>query len=159
MLGVPHSLKNESIETQIPPEIVRKILRSTIQFPFAEDVEAVVIDHENSAGAIAASRSKRARINPFRSAMQRVRRRVAGSCRERFRFNHLDDLRLSRIGLGVDNVYARRVDAGNDEVAPLHVRMRRVGAQARAAGVPSEMMQLVADVGHIQLADDAAVPG
>ena len=89
--------------------------------------------------------------------MDGVRRCVAGAGGQRFRFDDFDDLRLLRIGLGVDNMDARGVDAGHDQVAALDVRMRRVGAKAGAAGVPSEMVQFVADVGHVQLADQVAV--
>ena len=38
--------------------------------------------------------------------------------------------------------------ARHDEIAPLDMRMRRVRAEAGRAGVPAEMMQLVAGVGH-----------
>ena len=49
------------------------------------------------------------------------------------------------------------LNARHDEIAPLHVRMRRVGAEAGAAGIPAEVVQLVAGVWHVGLADEAAV--
>src|SRR5450755_1125601 len=97
---------DHGVEAQMPPEVIGQILRPSIQFPFAEDIEAVVIDYENSTRTVAAGGSEGARIDSLRAAVQRVRRNVAGSSCERFRLDHFDDLRLSRIGLGVDDVYA-----------------------------------------------------
>ncbi len=114
------------VEAQVPPEIVGQLLRAAVQFPLAHDVEAVLIHHEDSAGTVAVGRAEGARVNSLRPAMNRVRRGVAGARRQRFRLNHFDDLRLARIGLGVDDMNARRIDAGNDQIAPLDMRMRRV---------------------------------
>ena len=96
-------------------------------------------------------------IDAVRSAVHGVRRGVARSLRQRLRLDHLDDPRLPRIGLRVEDVNARRVDARHDQIPPLHVRMRRVRAQAGTAGVPAEVMQLVAGVRHVGLADETAV--
>ena len=64
---------------------------------------------------------------------------------------------LLRIRLGVDDVNARRAQARHDEVAPLHMRVGRVGAKAGRARVPAEMVQLVAGIRHVDLADDLRV--
>src|SRR5690349_13354683 len=40
---------DDGVETQMPPEVVSKVLRTAIQLPFPEDIEALVIHHENSA--------------------------------------------------------------------------------------------------------------
>jgi hypothetical protein len=71
--------------------------------------------------------------------------------------DHLDQLRAARVGLGVDDVDARRVGTGHHEVAALDVRVGRVGAKVRAAGVPAEVVQLVVAVRKIHLADEPAV--
>ena len=52
---------------------------------------------------------------------------------------------------------SRRSHAGHDEIAPLHMRVRRVRAEARAARVPPEVVQLVAGVGHFDTRDLSAV--
>ena len=62
-----------------------------------------------------------------------------------------------RVGLGVDDVDARGAEAGHDQVAPLDMRVRRVRAEHRGAGVPAEVMQLVAGVGHLDFPDELAV--
>ena len=62
-----------------------------------------------------------------------------------------------RVGLGVDDVDAGGAETGHDQVAPLDVRVRRVRAEHRGAGVPAEVVQLVAGVGHLDFADELAV--
>ena len=62
-----------------------------------------------------------------------------------------------RVGLGVDDVDARGAEPRHDQVAPLDVRMRRVRAEHRGAGVPAEVVELVPGVGHLDLADELAV--
>ena len=42
-------------------------------------------------------------------------------------------------------------------VAALDVRMGRLGAQRRAAGVPSEVVQLITSVGHVHASDGLLV--
>ena len=91
--------------------------------------------------------------------MNRVRGCVSGARGQRLRLNHLHDLRIARIRLGVDDMDARRVDARHHQVAAFHMGMRSVRAQAGAACVPAEMMQLVAGMRHVHLADDMAVAG
>ncbi len=124
-----------------------------------QNVEAIVIDHEDAARAFAVGGAQRAGVDSFGTAMNGVGRRVAGARGQSFRLDHFHDLRLLRIRLGVDDVDARGVDAGHDQVAALNVRMRRVRAKAGAAGVPSEMVQFVANVGHVQLPHQVAVGG
>ena len=150
---------DESVESQVPPEIISEFLRATIQLPLPEDIEALVIHHENSAGTVAVRSSQRAHKDSVGTAMNRVRGCVSRACGQRLRLNHLHDLRVARIGLGIDDMDARRVDARHDQVAAFHMRMRSVRAQAGAAGVPAEMMQLIAGIRHVHLADDMAVAG
>src|SRR5262249_18532386 len=89
-------------------------------------------------------------------AMNRVRRCVSRACGQRLRLNHLHDFRIARIRLGIDDVYARRMDTRHDQIAAFYMGMRGMRAQTGAAGVPAEMMQLVADIWHLNLAKDAA---
>ena len=143
----------------MPPEIVGEFLRAAIQLPLPEDIEALVIHHENSAGTVAVRSSQRAHQDSVGTAMNRVRGCVSRARGQRLRLNHLHDLRVARIGLGIDDMDARRIDARHDQVAAFHMGMRSVRAQAGAACVPAEMMQLVAGIRHVHLADDMAVAG
>src|SRR5881394_1221470 len=64
---------NQSVESQVPPEIIGELLRAPLQLPLPEDIEAFVIHHENSAGTIAVRSSQRAHQDSVGTAMNRVR--------------------------------------------------------------------------------------
>src|SRR5580765_2261780 len=64
---------NESVESQVPPEIISQFLRATIQLPLPEDIEALVIHHENSARTVPVRSSQRAHQDSVGTAMNRVR--------------------------------------------------------------------------------------
>src|SRR6202795_2634820 len=89
--------------------------------------------------------------------MNRVRRRVAGLLDEFLRLDYLDDFRLLGIHLGIQDVNPRRPDARHDQVATLHVRMRGLWTEARAASVPAKMVQLIIAAGKIYLPDEPAI--
>src|SRR4029450_9688718 len=55
------------------------------------------------------------------------------------------------------NVDARGAQPGHNEVASLHMGMRRVRAQARRTRVPTEMVEFVADLRRRHLADDLGI--
>src|SRR5437762_3535574 len=68
---------DESVESQVPPEIISKFLRTSLQLPLPENIEAFVIHHKNSAGTIAVGGSKRVHQDSVGAAMNRVRRCVS----------------------------------------------------------------------------------
>jgi hypothetical protein len=86
-----------------------------------------------------------------------VRPGVPGPLAQLVGFDDLHDLRLPRVLQRIENIDPRRPEPRNDEVTPLHVRVRRVRAQRAAARVPAEVVQLVARVRQVGPADDAAV--
>src|SRR6266567_8351115 len=61
------------VESKMPPEIILKKLRAAIQFPLTENVERFAIEHENAAWAVAIRRPKRAHVDAFWPAVNRVR--------------------------------------------------------------------------------------
>ena len=150
---------NHGVVPQMPPEIVRQLLRTTILFPLPLQLEGVRIHQENAAGAVSAGRSKGAPIDAVWSAMNRVGRRVAGLADEFFRLDHLHDLWLFGISLRIQDVNPRRSDAGNDQVATFHVGMRSLRTEASAAGVPAEMVQFIVAAGKVGLPDHSSVFG
>ena len=145
------------VVTEVPPEVVRQLLRSAILLPPPFDLECFGVEHEDAAGAVAVSVAQRVDVDAIRPAVRGVRAAVAGLPDDLLGLDHLDEARLPRVGRGVENVDSRRSHAGHDEIAPLHVRMRRVRAQARAARVPPEVVQLVAGAGHVDTRDLSAV--
>jgi len=91
--------------------------------------------------------------------MHGVRARITSLAHDLFRLDGLDQGRRARIGLGIDDIDARRADAGNDEIAALEVHMARQRRQRGTAGIPAEMVEFVAGMRHDQLVDHRAVGG
>jgi hypothetical protein len=112
-----------------------------------------------AAGLVAVRGAQGADEDAVRPAVDRVGRRVTGPGRYLFRLDDFDDLQILRIGLGIEDVDAGGIDAGNNQVAALGVRVRGIGTETGAAGVPAEVMELVAGLAHIDTTDDLAVAG
>ena len=74
--------------------------------------------------------TERVDIDPVRSAMRGVQPGVSRLFGNFLRLDHPDDLRFARIGLGVDDMQPRGPEARHDEIAPLDMGMRCIGAQA-----------------------------
>ena len=157
MFGRAPLAGDHHVVPEVPPEVVGQLLRSAILLPLARDVEALVIHQEDAAGAVAVRRAERADVDGVRAAVDGVRAAVAALRHQLVRLNRLDDLRAARVRLRVHDVHARRLQARHQQVAPLDVRVRHVRAERRAAGVPAEMVQLVADVRQIEPADNLPV--
>ena len=132
-------------------------MRTAVNFPFAENLKAVRIHYENSAGAFARSGAERAAENSLGTAVDGVRAAVAGAFGENIGLDYFYDFRAARVGFGVNNMDARGLDARDDQVAALRMGMRHVGAEACAAGIPAEVMEFVAGIRHIHTADNRAV--
>src|SRR2546426_11605456 len=84
---------------------------------------------------------------------------VAGAAEHFLRLDDPHDLGSAWIGLGVKDVNARGTEAGHNQVSTFDVRMGRVRTKGRTAGIPAEVVQLIAWVGHFYLTDDLAVGG
>src|SRR6202521_3379091 len=66
---------------------------------------------------------------------------------------------MVRVRFRIQDVNPRRSDARYDQVTTLHMRVRVLRGEARAARVPAKVMQLVIVVGKITLADELAISG
>ena len=150
---------DEGVVAEMPPKIVMEILRAALDFPFAEDVEGFRIEDEDAAGAVTGGRTEGTDEDAGGAAVNGVRAAVASARGDGFRFDDFDDFGILGIGLGVDDVNAGRTNAGDDEVAALHVGMGIVGAEAGTAGVPAEVVEFIAFIGHIDLAHLLRVGG
>ena len=145
------------VVAEMPPEIIGELLRAPVHLPLAEHVEAFGIEQEYAARRLALGVSERVHIDSLGAAMDGVHARIPGLFGDFLRLDDPDDLRISRIRLGVDDVQPGRPQPRHDEVAPFHMRVRRIGAKAGRAGIPAEMVQFVAGIRHVDLADDARV--
>src|SRR5262249_27565516 len=135
------------VVAEMPPSIVAELLRPAVDLPASERLETLVIQHEDAARRLAVLGAERGHVDTARAAMHGMRPRVAGLFRKLLRFDHLDDLGGAGIGLGVKNVDAGGAQTRNDQVAPLDMRVRRVGTQAGRTGIPAKMVKLVARMG------------
>src|SRR5205809_8082187 len=88
----------QGVETQMPPEIVMKKLRSTVHFPLAQNVERFAIEHENAARAVAIGCAERADVNAFWTTVNRMRTRIISARENFFRLDHFAELGFSPIG-------------------------------------------------------------
>src|SRR4029077_2840723 len=82
-------------------------LLAAVDFPLAEDFERLAIEHENAAWPLTVGISQRANVNGFRPAVNRVRTRIIGACKNFLRLDDFDDLRFPRVGLRIDDVNTR----------------------------------------------------
>jgi len=153
-LGGPPLARQQHVVTEVPEEVVGQVLRAAIQLPPPLHGEAVVVEDEDAARALALLVAQRAQIDPLGAAVHGMHAGVAGLCQDLPGLDGLHEARRSGIGLGVEDVNPGGPKPGNDQVSPLDVGMRRVGTERRAARVPAEVVQLVADVGHLHPAYD-----
>src|SRR5260370_7447285 len=64
---------DDGVESQVPPEVIGKFLRATIQLPLPEDIEALLIHHADSAGTAAVRSPQRPANHSLRTAINRFR--------------------------------------------------------------------------------------
>ena len=122
--------------------------------PAALDLERARVQDGEAAGAVAVGVAEHADDDVLAGhAVHGVRARQPGRADDLVGLDHLLDPRPPRVVGDVDDVDPRGTEAGHDQ-------MRAVGPVAgRAAAVPAEVVQLVADVGHRRLVHDPAVLG
>src|SRR5580704_7419060 len=126
---------HRDVVSQMPGEVVGKVLRTALDLPPSQWLEGVVIEGKDSARAIAVGRTESAYVDAVGAAVQSVGTAVAGSVCKRFRLDYFYDLRLLGVGLGVENVNARRTQTGNNQISSLHMRMRSIRTKRGTAGI------------------------
>src|SRR6266498_2993731 len=144
----------------VPPDVVPEELVAAVQLPGADDVEGVVVQQRDPAGAVVAScPAERGHEDAAWPAMDGVGPGIAGLAGQLLGLDGADHLRVARVGLGVQHVGPRGADAGDDQVAPLQrgpVVAVALVAQCAGAGVPAEVVQLVAGGRQLAPADHPA---
>src|SRR5271165_4475783 len=112
----------------MPPEVVSQILRAALDLPLAQTFKTFRIHHEDAAGPVSRGGTQRAAENSLGTAVDSVRPAVSSSFGEHVRLNHLDDLRLPRIGFRIHDMNPRGFDPRHNQVAPFRMWMRHVRA-------------------------------
>ena len=147
------------IAWQVPPEVIVQGLRTTIDLPTSQDLECLAVHDEDagrSIGTILAAATESADVDTFGPAVDRVRPRVTGLPEDLLRLDDFVNLGLGRIRFDVDDVNPRGPHARNDKVAALEECVPGEWRQGGRASVPSEMVKLVALVGHRHRVHDLA---
>jgi hypothetical protein len=121
--------RDHRVEVEMPPEVVRELLRPAVDLPLALDREVLVVEQEDAAGPVAGGIAERRDVDAVRPAVDGVRAAVPGLARDLLGLDHLHELRGARVVLDVEHVDPRRAQAGDEQVAALDVRMRRPRAQ------------------------------
>jgi len=142
----------------MPPDVVGETLVAAIGLPLPDDLERLLVEQCHAAGAVVAFATAEAGDEDRAwAAMHRVRAGVAGAFPEFLRPEDVHDLRAGRVVLGVEDIDPRRSNAGNDQVAALAMVVAAPRAQCTRARVPVEVVQLIADIGHLGEPDDGGV--
>src|SRR3712207_4262528 len=97
---------DHGVVAQVPPEIVGEVLRTALDLPAPKGLKALVIHDEDTARALPVGGTKSTHVDALRTAVYGVGAAVARAAVQLVGFDHLDDARLSRVGLGVDDVHA-----------------------------------------------------
>src|SRR5215203_6962152 len=97
---------DHGVVAQVPPEVVGEVLWSPLDFPAPQGIKAFVVHDEDAAWAISIGGTKSTHINALGAAMDGVGAAVARTLVHLLGLYHLDDARLPRVGLDVDDVQA-----------------------------------------------------
>src|SRR5919112_1408218 len=97
---------DHGVIAQVPPEVVGEVLRPPLDLPAPQRIKAFVVHDEDAARAISIGCAERTYINALRAAMDGVGAAVTRTLVHLVGLYHLDDARLPRVGLGVDDVEA-----------------------------------------------------
>ncbi len=154
--------RDGDVVVEVPPHVVGEVLLAPVRLPGAGDLEGVVVDQRHPSRAVAAvGAAQVGHEDAAGPAVHGVRAGVAGLGGELLGLDGADDLRLPRVGLGVEHVGARRPDARHDQVTALERAVVGVAlvAERAGAGVPPEVVQLVARGRQLRPADHLAVGG
>src|SRR4029453_12794049 len=95
------------VVTEVPPEVVRQLLRSTIFLPRSFDLECFGVEDEDATRAVAGRVAQRVDVDAIWPAVGGVRAAIAGLADDFLSFDHLDEAGLTRIGRGIKDVDSR----------------------------------------------------
>ena len=145
---------DQRVLARLVPEVVAQARLGAAVLPASLDLEAPRVEHREAARPCAVRVAEHADHDVVaRHAVHRVRARVARLLDELLRLDHLLDPRPPGVVRDVDHMDPRRAKPWHDQMRTIRPVTRR------AAAVPAEVMELVADVRHRRLIDDPALFG
>src|SRR5262245_44931594 len=90
-LGCAPFAGDHGVETQMPPEVIGEVLRSSREFPLSPNFKCFGVHDENSARSIAVSRAESIEIDTIRSAVGSVWPAIPGAACNRFGVDDFHD--------------------------------------------------------------------
>jgi hypothetical protein len=141
----------------VPPDVVGQVLVAAAGLPRAGDVEGGVVEQRDPARAVRFAAAEAGHEHRARPAVHGVRPRVVGPLAELLGAQRLDQPGLGLVGLGVEHVQPGGPQARHDQVAPVAVLVVPGRAERAGAGIPAEVVQLVAHAGQLGEPDDLGV--
>src|SRR5215216_5668477 len=148
---------DDSVVVEVPPDVVGEELLAAVALPGPDDVEAVVVEQGDPAGAVVAvGPAEGGKEDGAGPAVDGVGPGVAGLGGQLLGWDLPDHRGGQGIGPGVQHVDPRGADAGDDQVAALQrpaVAAVALMAEGGRAGVPAEVVQFVAGRGQLAPAD------
>lgn len=143
---------DERVLARLVPEVVVELDVAEVVLPAAGDREVARVEGGESAGTVAVGVAEhRDRDDVAGHAVDGVRGAEAELLGDLLALDHMLDPRRRRVG-DVEHVDAAGAEAGDDQGVA-----RQRGVTGRGAGVPAEVVELVADVRHVDAADDLPV--
>ena len=155
--GRPPLAGDHGVLGDVPPEVIGQRLRGTLFFPRSFDRKGLVVEGKDAAGTVAIGRAERVDIDVIRATVDGVRATVATLFVDLFCFDHLDNARLARVGLGVDDINARRTQPRQQQITPLDMGVGRPGTERHATGIPAKVMEFITGVRHLDPLDNLAI--
>src|SRR4029450_5987949 len=127
---------DDGVVVQEPPAVVAEELVAAVVLPGADDVEAVVVEQGDAAGAVVAiGPAQVEQEDAAGAAVDGVGSGVAGLGGQLLGGDLMDDAGPAGVGPGVQHIGARGAEPGHDQVAPLQrLAVVAVGLVAQGAG-------------------------
>jgi hypothetical protein len=143
---------DERVLARLVPEVVGELELAGVLLPAARDREVARVERREAARAVAVGVAQhRDRDDVAGHAVDSVGGAEAELLGDLLALDHMLDPRRGGVG-DIEHVDAAGPEAGDDQGVALEARVA-----GRGAGVPAEVMELVADVRHVDAADDLAV--
>ena len=146
--------RDHDVVARLVPEVIVELHPAQVVLPAPDDLE-VLIQMEKPAGGLALGVAEHRDDDVGTQAMHRMRRGEVGPLLDLGARDHLVQSGIPGIGRAVHDMQVGAAHARQDQIAPLFGGIVMTGR----TGVPSHVVQLVADARHLQPADDLGVGG
>jgi len=146
--------RDQRVLARLVPEVVHELQAVRLALPALGDREVACVEHREAARQVAVGVAQhRDRDDVAGHAVHGVGRAQPELVLDLLALDHVLDSRLAWLA-DVEDVDSRGAHAGHDQRVAL-----QLGVARRGARVPTEVVELVADVGHLRAMDDLPIGG